>query len=446
MTELWYRINLFAEKRFFKKRKYIDGLIVPAHLIAYYEIAVPEFLKDLKLPFIVDPVTYLWELDPSIVYKGVDLKKSYSKFVEELDCKVASMLGKQRIALIKTDSSEFQDFVYKVLKFQLLGERIEETPRHHSMKRIKSYRKKETSEASTIQPFALVPPYFHFQTTNADPYDKTIQAAKLAKDSIYSKKFKIYPVLCMDKSILLDESSRNRIFEDFKHYSGIIFWINEFDETKAHQNELRGFVDLVSKFHEVNIDVIHFYGGYFSLMLSHIGLSKLSSGICYLRFKNVFAKGGGGGLPVRYYEPHLKIKLMGDDMFRLYLKAPDLFTCNCSYCSKFSDKYKTLQSRIKKEQHLSKFFGIHNDKRQIVEKGKIDWETSRLHFLYQRKMEQTFLKKNNLPEVISDLRMSYKSLQDNQVDPNRLHNFDSYDYLKRWTDCLEDKAKPKKAT
>ena len=141
MTELWYRFNLFAEKKFFTKNL-VDCLIVPAHLVAYYEIAMPEFLREIDMPFLIDPVTYVWGIDKRFISKEGRLKKSYTKFIERLDCSIASMLGTQPIQRTQKNSLEFQKFTEKILRFQLLEEDLKKPPRRRSIERIKRYREK----------------------------------------------------------------------------------------------------------------------------------------------------------------------------------------------------------------------------------------------------------------------------------------------------------------
>jgi len=436
MTELWYRLNILGEKNFFERKDLIDGLIVPAHLVAYYEIAIPEFLSNLGLPLLIDPMTYVWGIDPQHISKEGDLKKSYKKLVEKLDCKIANILGEQGIQKIKEDSLEFQEFIDKVLKFQLLGD-VKKTPRRTSMERLKHYGEKtKPEEPVRIRPYALIPPYFYFSTVLGPAYQKTVYSATFAKDSDYGKQHKICPCLCMDKILLADEGQLNKVIEDFKDFSEVILWINDLDETEARLHELTGFVDLISKFREAKIDVINLYGGYFSLILNHIGLSKLSCGICYSHRKGVFAEVGGGGLPTRYYEPHLKKKLLADDMIRLYSDTPELFTCNCPICSSHSEKYRTVQTTADKESILTSFFGELGEGIKMKKEGIIDWKKSRWHFLYVRKMEQKYTNENKLEDIVSDLMEKYNL----RIDAGRLGlRVPSLEYLKLWADSLEGK-------
>lgn len=304
------------------------------------------------------------------------------------------------------------------------------------MERMKRFRMKVTEQKQDqIRPYALVPPYFYFTNILGNPYNKTVCAARLAKDSKYGKSQRIYPCICMDKALLTEGEQLKQIIDDFKDYAGIILWISNFDETKASLDELKNLVSFVRSFSERQTEVINFYGGYFSLMLSYVGLSKLSCGICYSNFRDVTSQASGGGLPIRYYEPNLKIKLLGDDMFKLYSDIREFLTCNCPTCSSYIEKIKQAGNGDDKEQLLKEFFGIYR-RNQVVKSGIINWETSRLHFLHCRKMEQSNLMEKSMAETVSNLEATYKLLLEKHLDPSN-YRFISFEYLKLWADSLK---------
>jgi hypothetical protein len=433
MTELWYRFNLFGEKQFFETNL-VDGMVVPAHLVAYYEIAIPEMLQEVELPFLIDPVTYVWNIHRHYICKEGELKKSYLKLVEKLDCKIAQLLGKRRIQNIATHSLAFREFIDSVLSFQLLEEKGKKPARRSSIERIKRYRNEV--EPKKIRPYALIPPYFYFTKVSDDLYEKTLYAAEFAKASNYAETNRIYPCLCIDRSLLSREDQLDAIINDFKDYEGIILWVSNFDEIEASLDELDNFANFVSCFNKEDTEVINFYGGYFSLLLNNIGLSKLSCGICYSRFRNVLSQAGGGGLPLRYYEPNLKVKLLADDMIRLYSTLPELFICDCPICSEYFESFQKAKTRNDKEQLLNNFFGIYRG-RNILKNGVIDWEKSRYHFLHSRKKEQKEIESKNIQQVISNLEAKYKLLKKKRLDLTAYRKPSSLEYLEFWAKSVK---------
>lgn len=181
------------------------------------------------------------------------------------------------------------------------------------------------------------------------------------------------------------------------------------------------------------MEIINFYGGFFSLALYHFGLSKLSCGICYSRSREVQSESGGGGLPIRYYEPHLKTKLPIADMSLLYSDIPELFTCKCDVCSKYSQKFAGAASKEDKDRILIEFFGDRNKKNK-TQSGFIDWQRSRLHFLHSQKAEKEQIEKTTNEDTIADIRANYSLLRKTHFDPFK---YGSYEHLNIWADCLE---------
>jgi hypothetical protein len=425
MIELWYRLNLFAEKQFLIK-DFADGLVVPAHLLAYYEIAMPELLKDCKLPFFVDPMSYVWGLNEVPHSDGGEVKKSFRKLANRLGG-IANALGQQRIQTFDENSREFAEFIDKSMQFQLLNMGAEEEPRRQSIERIKRFEETQGIREPGCVPYALIPPYFYFGSVVGNPYSKTLYAAQFARDSSLGKQYRIYPSLCMDAAVLGDNDQLQKITADFKGYPGILVWINDFDETKAPEPQLINFAKFVKAMSSQGSEVINMYGGYFSLMQSYVGMSKLSCGICYSRFKDTQSQASGGGLPLRYYEPHLKTKLTNDLMLRLYSAIPELFSCECPVCSPYVQKLKQAGNKESREQLLLEFFGT-------PEGGIVDWEKSRLHFLYCQKNEQEQLRKKTIKQALSDLRDTHALLERKKFDP---FTYGSYDHLITWANCLE---------
>lgn len=439
MTELWYRFNVFAEKEFFEKSNLVDGLIVPAHVIAYYEVSFPQFLKEVHLPFLIDPVSYVWDINHRFIKNGNgELKKSYSKLVEKLNCSMGNLLGKYQLSQSVVQNSDFDDFINAVLKFQLLDFSSNKPQRAKSMQRLRERIRliegeTPVEETKNIQPYALIPPYFYFTRVDSDAYERTLYAAKYAQNSDFGKQHKIFPCLCLNSTIFRDVPQISKILEDYKGFQGIVFWINDFDETKAKVEDLEALTKFVQSFHIQGSEVVNLYGGFFSLSLHHAGLSKLSCGICYSSSRNVFSEVGGGGLPIRYYEPTLKLKLMRENMFRLYADKPELFDCECPICSDFGKICKNPVGS-QRAKALEQFF---LDNKLSGNNCVVNWETSRIHFLNCRKIEQKNINESKVSDTINQLLEKYQQLTSQGFDPNQYgFNFESFDYIAKWGRAL----------
>jgi hypothetical protein len=216
----------------------------------------------------------------------------------------------------------------------------------------------------------------------------------------------------------------------YKGDEGVVLWISGFEETEASMEELTSLVRFVSNFSKQGIEIINFYGGYFSLLLGYAGLSKLSSGICYSSSKSVFSQASGGGLPIRYYEPSFRVKLVRDAVFRLYFEKPKLFVCECPVCSDFVRQ--CFDENDSKRAQLLNQFLIEN--KVTSENCVIDWEQSRWHFLHSRKMEQQNLREASISQTVSAIETTYNHLHAN-VDPVR-YDVKPFEHLRLWKDAL----------
>jgi hypothetical protein len=437
MPELWYRFNVFAERQFFDNTNLIDGIIVPAHVMAYYEVSFPQFLKECGLPFIIDPVSYVWDIRQRLIKnENGELKKSYAKLVEKLNCKIGNLLGDYPLSNINFSDSDLEEFVHNVLKFQLFDVSSKKPDRLKSIQRLKERISIVEGTAQpinrTVEPYALIPPYFYFTEVGDKNYSTSLQAARYAEASKYAPNRRIFPCLCMERSILTDESQIHRIIDDFKDFQGVLFWINLLEETTASQEELNGLTTLVKGLSSKGAEVINLYGGYFSMALHHAGLSKMSCGICYSSARNVHSEASGGGLPVRYYEPSLKLKIMPDVALKLYLDKPKLFNCDCPICSKYSAQCQNVGNN-QRGRILSGFFS--DEGRRCV----IDWETSRLHFLNHRKTEKKNIEKTDIDTTASDLLNTFNELSHQYFEPIQYGcTFESINYLRRWGRALRN--------
>ena len=435
MINIWYRINTMAEKQFFDYKELVDGIIVPAHLLAFYDVSFSEFLKKSKLPFIIDPMTYLWSMDVSYVTKDDELKKSYKKYVEKLNCNIGNILGYINIYLFNYVESDLHNFISKVLSFQeTLGE-FEEAPRSKSILRIKKYQKKSVD--IKIKPNSYVPPYFYFSNVIGTPYRLNNEIMKYTIKLDRYEYNDITPCLCMDKEVISDDDSRNRIIEDFSNFNQVIIWINDFDERLTNIAELSYFKDLINSFKDNGVHVINLYGCYFSVLLNYFGLDTFSSGINISHRKSIDSIPTGGGQPIRYYEPNIKMEIINEIAYRLYMRHPELFLCECPICREYFLKIKDITSN--KENVLSDLFiDLKDSKGKIIRKAKMDWKNSRLHFLYCRKKE--IIEQNNLPsnEIIKKLKDDYEYLS-STLD-FRFYNFTSVEYLKHWYEIISERS------
>jgi len=435
MTEIWYRLNTVGEKKLFNIKSLIDGAIIPGHLIAFYDGTMPNFIKDLNLPFLIDPMTYVWGKSPTYVKNGSDMKKSFLKYVEKLDCNLARQLGVNNISITGVTDHDLSIFTNKIIQFQkLLGE-VKYNPRSKSLSRIRNRFKNIKDEpTSDVMPKYLIPPYFQFSNLLGTEYDLTVKAAQMAKTSSYCEEEALMPCLHMNRDILYNKTAQMKVVQDFKDYSQVIVWINNFDERLVSNAGLSHFVDLIESFKEHDVNVLNLYGSYFSGLMNYHDLYAFSSGIAISHRKDADAMPGGGGMPLRYYEPSLKMELVNDEVFRLYADHPHLFTCDCSICAPISSQVQTLSNKNDIEAILDPFFLIiKSPNGTIIRKPTMYWRQTRTHFLYQRRKELQEISSTPPNVILANLKSDYDYFMQN-VDFNLFKNLTTVEHLKKWHD------------
>src|SRR3989442_14049137 len=137
----FYRLGPTNEKELFKRRHdTYEGVIVPAHIASYYSAFSAEFIGGLRKPYFIDPMTYVFARDPSLLrrfkkdkstgrtlrdlfnqkVKG-EIKRSYTKLIDEYGGVIATAITDRRRLAVKDlqAKQQAQDLVEKVVAFQL---------------------------------------------------------------------------------------------------------------------------------------------------------------------------------------------------------------------------------------------------------------------------------------------------------------------------------------
>lgn len=437
MSEIWYRLNTIGEKNLFLTSSLMDGIVVPAHLLAFYDPSLSNIIKDTSLPFLIDPMTYVWERNPRNIRKpNGELKKSYLKYIEKLDCVIGNNL-RNVPPLQQYSVEDFTEYVSKILTFQYTMGSFVESPRSRSIDRIRARRRKQSLR---IKPVALIPPYFYFNNTNSLGYRLTLDSTRLANENEISEENNIIPLLCFSQEVIQSERYRNQLVEDFSDSYGVIIWIDSFDDRSSSVGLLRNFRFLVQEFHENRALVINLYGSYFSELLHYFGLDKFSSGIALSHQKRVDAVASGGGLPLRYYDPTLKMEILNDDAFQFYSKHPEYFICECPFCR---DTYENLQQTSTREEREALFDPFFIEIRRISREGKsevvrpahMNWAKTRLHFMHVRRKEIEEIQETSISQISQSLSDDYHQIR-RTINFNEYNRINSADHLLRWVDAI----------
>jgi hypothetical protein len=186
-----------------------------------------------------------------------------------------------------------------------------------------------------------------------------------------------------------------------------LVWFSRFDEHDASLKELqalRAWVERLSK----SMHVFNMHGGFFSMILSKVGMSCIAHGVGYGEQKDVVPVIGQSTPTIQYYVRSLHAKFSVAQITRCFsaigVKSPDDFfnkICDCVICKEIIG------------QNLTKGFDQFGEIHRSTPAAKRLSQTPaaakrcRFHFLLNRVKERDYVKKMNLADLSRDLGVTY---------------------------------------
>ena len=167
-------------------------------------------------------------------------------------------------------------FVQDALKFQ-----------HENVRKAEDFvRKFDESllkeNADYLIPEFLVLPYLTVDENNYEKILKISQTFLNAGKKVHKRSFPpVFGMLNFSKKVLKDDGIRNMFINYIKDdfFKGIIVWIDGFSEREEELELVKSFISLVKEVRETGKRVHILNGGYFSLLLTHYGVTSVSHGI-----------------------------------------------------------------------------------------------------------------------------------------------------------------------
>jgi hypothetical protein len=289
-------------------RQDYDGILVTANMIETFSSSVPSFIRGLGKPFVIDPMVYAFiqPIKYIMAPKDSKIKRSFTEISDKYGSIVQREIGKRPISWqdLQSDPGNVEELTRNILNYQL--QRLKRPPS------FADYYSDFELLLPQVEPEVLIPPYFYFKDTQDPWYTVSLQFAREAS-----------------AVIVRDYTSDS--------YDGFFIWVNDFKEENASFNQLEGLVKLVAALSSFRKPVIKLYGGYFSALLRHTGLTGFSFGLGYGSSKNVFAYSrAGGALKPLYYVPELHRFLSLTKAEDLLKRYPSLI-CDCPTCKAVID-------------------------------------------------------------------------------------------------------------
>lgn len=390
-------------------REYPDccfGVVINAHT-GIYSPAVIELIKKHRLRFFIDPMTYPFNRNLSLLKKTKEngsevVKKTFEQLLKKYgDWFNSIILEKinQNQSLTPQDfmkngeweNDRIDDFTNNVLALQknfIMDER------QSTLEELQKLAGLEIKDTSHIKPEFLVAPYFYFEDEE-DPWFnlslKLLNTATKLKDS-----FELYGVLSTSKKFLLN-TDLDKIIRDFDIADGILIWISGFNEYSSSKDEIDRYLQLIIKFKEIGKPVYVLYGGFFSAILSKWLLTGYCSGICYGESKNVDASQAVGGIPKRIYIRALHKQILVEYARRILFEKKNLL-CNCKICKQI-----IKQTNTNEESSIINHY--------FTSMGKN--ESARLaHFIECRTKEVRYVNEHDLKGIIDELSRDIEKVKD----------------------------------
>jgi len=313
------------------------GITISAHMLSYTPTSVIQLLSETGKPFFIDPMTFVFGRNIDNISRGNKIRRSYKKLMDDYgspfsDCTSGIRLKPSRFQKSngEIDDSLIIDVCKRVLSFQQKKCRM-----NTGFAKYGKLLKDKSLFSRSLSPEFLVAPYFFAGYHGSEWYRINLRFAEQAKTLKGSAK--LYPVICISKDALLDETQVSNIVEDYEGFDGYLIWIDDLDEETVSSELLDGLKKLIAGLATYGNPVYSLYGGYLCDLLGKFGLSGYSSGICYGEKRSVDAKGGGAGN--RYYVPTVHVKISEDlaNAFFAESNKNKNLMCSCPTCSEIHD-------------------------------------------------------------------------------------------------------------
>ena len=395
----------------------INGLVIPAHILAYQEAPTSVFVASFKsMPYIIDPMTFLLQHSKeNLVNDSGELRRSIGKMCDEyhpsLFDLLSSLSARSKMPLSSIpDQQELCENIYKT--------QTESVAQKSSTKKAEKYIKRYGKGSPTLPRF-VVAPYFRFDSTNDPWYGLSLELANIMKDICESKGDSLESgVILYLSADNLNEDTISRIASDYASFRHIVVWLDNFDEASVITDNIvksRQLIKQLAGFSDVEV----LYGGYLLMTTATEGLSAISHGILYSLHKSFVITPGGGGVPERYYIPKFKaFRSLSQTDFILHRHTE--LICDCEICQDV----------------------MQGDPDRIVLFAD-EPEKLRQHFIAVRRNEADQIETTKRDTIVDELRDTY-SIYHKSI--SHLPNPDAYksgsnmrglEYLNRWADGIE---------
>jgi len=413
-----------------------DGIKIPGNILLYQYRGTPAFIFTNQKPYFVDPMSYLFG-QPFSSFKrqtkaGLNFKPSFRKLLEGHGFNSKEYIDSNSVVLLDSifkSEKTLAEFVTCATEFQLNAV----SGGLDDIKALMTLEEFENLSTGMMRPQICLPPYFLYSQnfsavrniTTAIELNSRILSATL---EIVDPSVDLFPVILINRDELItsyaDEVADALLGLGFP---GHCVWIDGFDERYASREEVLALANFIRKLageNESKKQVVLLYGGFFSLLLHHFGLSAICHGLSYGESRKIGASANkfSGPAPRRYYIRDLHRFFTLDDSLKILRKRPDLI-CSCPVCQRVIAADPERVAKFEGEEALSE-----------------------LHFLYNRDLERNTISKSSDIAEIAELLKWSSDLNDDISSITKVfkrnsreftHSVVDTEYLNIWAEGLE---------
>lgn len=455
------RLGSHAEKEYFEKlAQGLDAILFGGNLLEITPAATCSLVHSLQakrngrhLPYYLDPMTYCFgpyfdsqtqsmraDLNPlksernesrGSKTKIVAVKESYNMLARELGTAFERSVGDGRsctaIQVEQLKPAARVELCRGVADYQM--RRVEQIAQCDPLMRELS---------AHTRPEAIFAPYFYIHRQWAE--SGIAAAIDLAgKTAALGLSTPVHAIICASHEILTDSRLLETLLKGLPKtgVAAVWFWFDGFDELTAPQAELNAFRRLVSEL-STAVMTYNWHGGYFSLLLSHDGLSGISHGVGYGERKNVEQVIGAAAPSVRYYLPAIRKRVGVPDTQRAFPDIPvttvtEFFdaVCSCVIC------------RGVIGDDLARFSAF-GDMHRATPLSQRDTQTPtaaklcRFHFLLNRMQERVTVSELTASGRAEHIGASSLPWRLSRFLKRELNESDGLNYLERWQNAFTD--------
>ena len=294
-----------------------DGLVVPGTVAAFQREGTGGFVLSLSatqagVPYVIDPRFPLFQqalLSP---------KKSHQALAELLE--VPDLVTASEPRPEDFDEERLDRVARNWVRFNEVYETSQSAKFDKYAKRLGE----PVAPADAQGPARMLAPYF-IVTDLTDPWFELAERLfRLTQE--HAEKLEVLRVVACEEPGQLDRLLAT--IEDGR----LVVWVSGLDEMSTAPRDLATYGRAIWNTHRAGQRSFALYGGFFSLLLSGIGLAGASHGIGYGEHRAWLELPQSGPPPARYYLPRTHRYVAQDLAFAMWATAPELTRCGCKIC------------------------------------------------------------------------------------------------------------------